>query len=204
MLKIGLTGGIGCGKSTAIQYFQHLGVPVIDADVIARQVVAVGEPALQEIATAFGAQALQADGSLDRAWLRQQVFADKQRLQRLESTLHPRIKAAILDGMAACQTAAYVLVDIPLLFEKGYQTLFDRVLVVDCLPEQQLQRVKQRDGSEVSVIQSIMQSQIDREQRLQRADDILVNQSTIVALQTEIERLHALYSAQAKTLVVEG
>ena len=196
MLKIGLTGGIGCGKSTAVRHFQQLGVPVIDADVIARQVVAVGEPALHEIVAAFGVQAIQADGSLNRMWLRQHVFADKQHLQRLESILHPRIKSAILSAMAACQDAAYVLVDIPLLFEKGYQTLFDRVLVIDCLPEQQVQRVKQRDGSDEGMIQAIMQSQISREQRLQQADDVLSNQSTLGVFQAAIERLHALYLAQ--------
>ncbi|MEN9503204.1 MAG: hypothetical protein RI964_2489 [Pseudomonadota bacterium] len=204
MLKVGLTGGIGCGKSTAIRHFQQLGVPVVEADLIARQVVAVGEPALQDIAEVFGAQALQQDGSLDRAWLRQYVFGNAQGLQALEAILHPRIKAAILADMAAYQGSPYVLVDIPLLFEKGYQVLFDRVLVIDCLPEQQLQRVKQRDGSEDSVIQAIMQAQMSREQRLQQADDVLTNQSTIVAFQAAIERLHELYLTQAHTLVVEG
>ncbi len=196
MLTVGLTGGIGCGKSTAVDYFRQLGVPVIDADVIAHQVVAKGEPALQEIVVAFGAQALQSDGTLNRAWLRQQVFTDAKQRQQLESILHPRIKQAILARITECQQtgAAYVLVDIPLLFEKHYQTLFDRVVVIDCLPEQQVARVKQRDASDEAVILGIMQSQWSREQRLQAATDVLVNQSTLAALRTQVEQLHHFYT----------
>lgn len=177
MLKVGLTGGIGCGKSTAVQRFRELGVPVIEADLIAREIVSVGQPALQEIADYFGSQALQADGVLDRAWLRQAVFSDPQRLQQLESILHPRIRAEILARIAACTDSAYVIVDVPLLFEKGYTHLFERILVIDCLPDQQVLRVKQRDGSDDGVITSIMQSQIGREARLQQAHDVISNKS---------------------------
>ncbi|QQZ28439.1 dephospho-CoA kinase [Thiothrix subterranea] len=193
MLKVGLTGGIGCGKSTAVQRFRELGVPVIEADLIAREVVAVGQPALQEIAGLFGTQALQADGALNRAWLRQTVFSDPVRLQQLESILHPRIRADILTKIAACSDSAYVIVDVPLLFEKGYTQLFDRILVIDCLPDQQKLRVRQRDGSDDSVIMSIMQSQIEREARLQQAHDIISNTASITDFYEKIDDLNIKY-----------
>ncbi|WGZ93749.1 MAG: dephospho-CoA kinase [Candidatus Thiothrix putei] len=193
MLKIGLTGGIGCGKSTAVQRFRELGIPVIEADVIAREVVAVGQPALREIANVFGTQALQLDGGLDRAWLRQAVFSDPVRLQQLESILHPRIRTEILARIAACTRNAYVIVDVPLLFEKGYTQLFERILVIDCLPEQQHVRVQQRDGSDDSVITSIMQSQIGREARLQQAHDIISNTSSITDFYEKIDNLNFKY-----------
>jgi dephospho-CoA kinase len=194
MLKIGLTGGIGCGKSTAVQRFRELGVPVIEADIIAREVVAIGQPALQEIASLFGSQALQADGALNRAWLRQAVFGDPLRLQQLESILHPRIRAEILTRIAACTNSAYVIVDVPLLFEKGYTQLFERILVIDCLPEQQQTRVQKRDGSDDALIASIMQSQIGREARLQQANDILSNTASITDFYEKIDDLNFQYA----------
>ncbi len=193
MLKVGLTGGIGCGKSTAVQRFRELGVPVIEADLIAREIVSVGQPALQEIADYFGSQALQADGVLDRAWLRQAVFSDPQRLQQLESILHPRIRAEILARIAACTDSAYVIVDVPLLFEKGYTHLFERILVIDCLPDQQVLRVRQRDGSDDGVITSIMQSQIGREARLQQAHDVISNTASITDFYEKIDDLNIKY-----------
>ncbi|OQX12946.1 MAG: dephospho-CoA kinase [Thiothrix lacustris] len=193
MLKIGLTGGIGCGKSTAVQRFRELGVPVIEADLIAREVVAIGQPALREIAGLFGTQALQTDGALDRAWLRQTVFTDPVRLQQLESILHPRIRAEILARIAACVHSAYVVVDVPLLFEKGYTQLFERILVIDCLPDQQVLRVRQRDGSDDSVITSIMQSQIGREARLQQAHDVISNTASITDFYEKIDDLNFKY-----------
>lgn len=193
MLKVGLTGGIGCGKSTAVRRFRELGVPVIEADLIAREIVSVGQPALQEIADYFGSQALQADGALDRAWLRQAVFSDPLRLQQLESILHPRIRAEILARIAACTDSAYVIVDVPLLFEKGYTQLFERILVIDCLPDQQVLRVRQRDGSDDGVITSIMQSQIGREARLQQAHDIISNTASITDFYQKIDDLNIKY-----------
>lgn len=193
MLKIGLTGGIGCGKSTAVRRFRELGVPVIEADLVAREVVAVGQPALQEIVECFGSHALQADGALDRAWLRQTVFSDPVRLQQLESILHPRIRAEILARIAACTDSAYVIVDVPLLFEKGYTHLFERILVIDCLPDQQVLRVRQRDGSDDGVITSIMQSQIGREARLQQAHDVISNTSSITDFYEKIDDLNIKY-----------
>lgn len=193
MLKVGLTGGIGCGKSTAVARFRELGVPVVDADVVAREVVAPGQPALQEIEACFGEKALLADGSLNRAWLREAVFSDKKALQQLENILHPRIRKEIQRKMDEFTNLAYAIVDVPLLLEKNYQPLFDRILVIDCLPDQQRERVRQRDGSEGEVIDSIMRSQINREERLKQADEILVNTSSIADFHNKIDKLHAKY-----------
>ncbi|QLQ30355.1 MAG: dephospho-CoA kinase [Candidatus Thiothrix singaporensis] len=194
MLKVGLTGGIGCGKSTAVRHFRALGITVIEADVVARQMVEPGQPALQEITAMFGAQALQDDGKLDRAWLRRAVFSDEHRLQQLESILHPLIRLEILRQISACEQGLYVVVDVPLLFEKGYTELFDRILVVDCLPEEQKLRVKVRDGSDDGVIDAIMQSQVSRDERLQRADDIVENSSSITVFYQKIDYLHNKYA----------
>ncbi len=199
MLKVGLTGGIGCGKSTAVKRFRELGVPVIEADLIAREVVASGQPALQEVVALFGQQAIQADGTLNRAWLRQTVFSDPLRLQQLEAILHPRIRAEILNRMAACTHSAYVIVDVPLLFEKGYTQLFERILVIDCLPDQQRARVQQRDGSDNAVIDAIMQSQVGREARLQQADDILSNSTSITDFYEKIDDLNIQYAKYSDT-----
>ncbi|MGB5597138.1 MAG: dephospho-CoA kinase [Thiothrix litoralis] len=194
MLKVGLTGGIGCGKSTAVRRFRELGVPVIEADLIAREVVAIGQPALDEIVALFGSHALQDDGALNRTWLRQTVFSDPSRLQQLEAILHPRIRTEILNRIAACTHSAYVIVDVPLLFEKDYTQLFQRILVIDCLPDQQRTRVQIRDGSEDAVIESIMQSQIGREARLQQADDVLSNTSSITDFYEKIDNLNFEYA----------
>ena len=201
MLKIGLTGGIGCGKSTAVKRFRDLGIPIVDADIVAREVVQAGQPALQAIAQLFGAAALLADGSLNRAWLRQTVFNDTARLQQLEAILHPRIREAIVRDMTAAMAAGspYVVVDVPLLFEKHYDTLFDRVLVIDCLPAQQHERVSQRDGSTIELVESIMQRQIPRDERLFRADDIIENVGSLADFNNKIDTLHHKYAGNTAT-----
>lgn len=201
MLKIGLTGGIGCGKSTAVKRFRDLGIPIVDADIVAREVVQAGQPALQAIAQLFGAAALLADGSLNRAWLRQTVFNDTARLQQLEAILHPRIREAIVRDMTAAMAAGspYVVVDVPLLFEKHYDTLFDRVLVIDCLPAQQHERVSQRDGSTIELVESIMQRQIPRDERLFRADDIIENVGSLADFNNKVDTLHHKYAGNTAT-----
>ena len=194
MLKVGLTGGIGCGKSTAVGYFRECGIPVIEADVIAREVVEPGKPALQEIHALFGGQAVGVDGTLNRAWLRQAVFNDPERLQQLESILQPRIQAAILAGIDACPgNVPYVVVDVPLLLEKGYKGIFDRIVVVDCLPEQQLMRVRQRDGCDEALIGSIMRAQLSSAERLEHADDVLENKADKLELFKQLAVLHDKY-----------
>lgn len=201
MLKIGLTGGIGCGKSTAVKRFRDLGIPIVDADIVAREVVQAGKPALQAIAQLFGDAALLADGSLNRAWLRQTVFNDTARLQQLEAILHPRIREAIVRDMTAAMAAGspYVVVDVPLLFEKHYDTLFDRVLVIDCLPAQQHERVSQRDGSTIELVESIMQRQIPRDERLFRADDIIENVGSLADFNNKVDTLHHKYAGNTAT-----
>ena len=199
MLKIGLTGGIGCGKSTAVNYLHSLGIPVIDADLIARQVVEPGQPALQQIAYAFGTAILNPEGSLNRGLLRETVFNNAEQLARLEAILHPLKKESIINKINEYKAHAYIIVDVPLLFEKNYTKLFDRVLVIDCLPDQQKQRVKQRDGSTEGVIESIMQTQINRDKRLSLADDILKNTTSVEALYQQINCLHIKYLALSET-----
>lgn len=201
MLKIGLTGGIGCGKSTAVKRFRDLGIPIVDADIVAREVVQAGQPALQAIAELFGDAALLADGSLNRAWLRQTVFNDTERLRQLEAILHPRIREAIVRDMTAAIAAGspYVVVDVPLLFEKHYDTLFDRVLVIDCLPAQQHERVSQRDGSTIELVESIMQRQIPRDERLFRADDIIENVGSLADFNNKVDTLHHKYAGNTAT-----
>lgn len=201
MLKVGLTGGIGCGKSTAVKRFRDLGIPIVDADIVAREVVQAGQPALQAIAELFGDAALLADGSLNRAWLRQTVFNDTARLQQLEAVLHPRIREAIVRDMTAAMAAGspYVVVDVPLLFEKHYDTLFDRVLVIDCLPAQQHERVSQRDGSTIELVESIMQRQIPRDERLFRADDIIENVGSLADFNNKVDTLHHKYAGNTAT-----
>ena len=199
MLKIGLTGGIGCGKSTAVNYLQSLGIPVIDADLIARTVVEPGQPALQQIAQTFGETVLNQNGSLNRGLLRETVFNNTEQLAKLEAILHPLIKKSIINKINEYKAHAYIIVDVPLLFEKNYTKLFDRVLVIDCLPDQQKQRVKQRDGSTEGVIESIMQTQINRDKRLSLADDILKNTTSVEDLYQQINCLHIKYLALSET-----
>lgn len=192
MLKVGLTGGIGCGKSSAVAIFRVLGVPIVDADRIAREVVQKGEPALIEVAKAFGAEALTAEGELNRAWMREQIFKEPAARTQLEGILHPIIHARIGQAMQSAfeSGASYVIVDVPLLVEQGHQSLFDRIVVVDCLPSQQLDRVQARDHTAASQTKQIMQVQVSRELRLQAASDVLDNTSTQEVLELQVNQLH--------------
>lgn len=192
MLKVGLTGGIGCGKSTAVTLFRGLGVPIVDADQIAREVVQPGEPALSQVAEMFGAAVLTAEGELNRGWLREFIFKEPKARTQLEAILHPIIHKRIGQAMQVAfeSGAAYVLVDVPLLVEQGYQTLFDRIVVVDCLPHQQLERVRARDQTADSQTQQIMQIQASRDLRLQTASDLLDNTSTQAVLEFQVNQLH--------------
>lgn len=192
MLKVGLTGGIGCGKSSAVAVFRALGVPIVDADRIAREVVQQGEPALLQVAEVFGTAAITAEGELNRAWLREFIFKEPTARAQLEAILHPIIHKRIGQAMHAAfeSGAAYVIVDVPLLVEQAYQSLFDRIVVVDCLPHQQLERVRTRDQTADSQTQQIMQVQASRDLRLQVASDILDNTSTKEVLELQVNQLH--------------
>jgi dephospho-CoA kinase len=192
MLVVGLTGGIGCGKSTVSRRFSELGVPVIDADDIARKLVEPGSPALDEIAERLGAEYIDASGRLNRSALRERIFDDPEARATLEHILHPRVRAEI-QTRAAKIDATYCLVAVPLLIESGMQDLVDRVLVVDCDPDQQVARVAARDTVPAEQIRAILAAQLPREQRLAAADDVIDNSGTPEALFLRIEDLDAQY-----------
>ena len=191
-LVIGLTGGIGSGKSAASAIFSRLGAPVIDADSIAHALVAAGEPALAEIAVSFGEDILGSDGELDRDALRRRVFADSGERRRLEAILHPRIRRRIQDFIRDTRHP-YCVVVIPLLLETQQSDLVDRVLVIDIPPETQISRVSGRDGLGREDIQAIIDVQAARETRLAAADDIIDNTGELDALESQVRSLHARY-----------
>ena len=190
MLKVGLTGGIGSGKSTVAKGLQSKGVTVVDADQIAREVVQPGEEALDEIANTFGSEVIQTDGNLDRAALKQRIFSDPNAKKQLEAILHPRIRQRILDQVNSATGTPYVVADIPLLVESKYPEHFDRVIVVDCTEAQQVERVKARDDMSDEQIQRIMDSQATRQERLKSATDVIDNTGDLKSLKMQIEKLH--------------
>lgn len=190
--RVGLTGGIASGKSTVARLFAELGVPVIDTDEIARDVVRPGGPALPAVVAAFGAAVLAPDGTLDRRRMRERVFADEAARRRLEAILHPHIEAATL---AASERAGgpYQLLVVPLLLESGFDRLVDRVLVVDCPEELQRQRLLARDGGSPGEADRILAAQLDRATRLARADDVVDNAGGLAAVRARVAELHAAY-----------
>ncbi|HPQ95244.1 MAG TPA: dephospho-CoA kinase [Thiolinea sp.] len=203
MFRVGLTGGIGCGKSSAVRRFQEQGVGIVDADALARAVVQPGEPALAQVAAAFGPEALDAEGRLDRAWMRARVFRNPEERVRLERILHPLIRERIrqqAETLANTPGIPYVLVDVPLLVEHDYQALFTRIVVVDCTPEQQLQRIRQRDGGDEAVIAGIIRAQAARKERLGSATDVLDNTASLESLYRQVDLLHEKFLAMADGL----
>jgi dephospho-CoA kinase len=195
MLRVGLTGGIGSGKSTVADGFASHGVPVIDTDVIARDLTAPGGAALAQIRAAFGDGVMQVDGTLDRAALRRRVFADSAARRQLEAILHPRIRQAVEEALATL-TAPYALIVIPLLVEAGgYRDLLDRVLVVDCPEDVQIARVMARNGFTRDEVAAILAAQAGRAERLAAADDVIVNTGSPEGLRAEVAALHRRYQA---------
>ncbi len=192
MLVVGLTGGIGSGKTQVAAFFAKRGVPIIDADHIAREIVEPGQPALAEIAHAFGTAALDGTGRLDRAALRKVVFNDEAQRQKLEAILHPLVRASIRNRLATLQ-APYCIVAIPLLLETGQRDLIDRILVVDTPLETQIQRAQQRDGVSRAEIEAVLRAQLPREQRLAQADDIILNDASLGILEEKVQKLHENY-----------
>jgi dephospho-CoA kinase len=193
MFIVGLTGGIGSGKSTVADCFAHLGVPVIDTDVIARELTAAGGAALAQIRAAFGDAVMRADGSLDRAALRRLVFADNAARLQLEAILHPRIRQVVAEVLATLN-APYALVVIPLLVETGgHRDLLNRVLVVDCPEATQIERVMARNGLTRDEVAAILAAQAGRAERLAAADDVIVNTASPAALVGEVEALDGRY-----------
>ncbi|UHD14900.1 dephospho-CoA kinase [Thiocapsa bogorovii] len=199
MLVIGLTGGIGSGKSTVADALAASGAAVIDTDVIARELTEPGQPALREIAATFGADLIGPNGRLNRDALRALVFSNSDARARLEGILHPRIKDRMLKQLAETD-APYAVLVIPLLFETNQHTLVDRVLVVDLPESEQRQRVRLRSGLTDGEIDRIVSSQISRAERLARADDILDNSRDRPALLAQVEGIHRTYLALADGL----
>ncbi len=192
MLKVGLTGGIGCGKSTVAKIFADLNIPVLDADQIAHRLVEKGQPALARIQQEFGASILSPDGSLNRPHLREIVFSDLTQKQKLESILHPLIYKTIQAALEQL-AAPYCIVSIPLLFETDMTRLVDRILVIDCPVETQIERVKIRDNLTIERIQSIVDNQVSRAYRIAKADDLIDNSTADYRLAEQVKKLHNLY-----------
>jgi len=192
MLVIGLTGGIGSGKSMTADMFAARGVPVIDADVIARELVEPGMPALTEIAARFGPGIIGPEGRLDRNALRQHVFDNPEARADLEAILHPRIRQRMRDRIGELHSPYCVLV-IPLLVETRQRDLVQRVLVVDASEATQRQRVRHRDDLDSDEIEAILQAQTDRRTRLAVADDVIHNDSDVASLEAQVDALHREY-----------
>jgi len=189
---VGLTGGIGSGKSAASQWFEHQDIDVIDADVVAREVVQPGQPALEKIAQHFGDWVLQADGQLDRRALRDYIFQHPEARQQLEAITHPIIRQSILSQLQQAQSA-YVILVSPLLFETGQDRMTHRNLLVDVSEATQLKRASQRDAQSTEQIQKIIATQMPRSEKLKRADDVVHNEGTLDELYQQLMRLHTDY-----------
>jgi dephospho-CoA kinase len=190
---VGLTGGIGSGKSVASGMFAELGAAVIDTDEISRALTAPGGAAISPIREGFGPEYVAADGGLDRARMRNLVFGDAAAKRRLEGILHPRIRDRMRADVAAARQP-YVIAVIPLLFETGVcLDLLQRVLVVDCEESEQVRRASARSGLSAQEVRAIMAAQLPRAERLKRADDVLVNDGSIDALRPQVARLHVRY-----------
>jgi dephospho-CoA kinase len=194
--KIGLTGGIGSGKSVACHYFESLGIPVCDADHIAHQITQAHQPVIGEIIKLFGQDIVDINGELKRKQIRQRVFNQPHLLKQLEALLHPIIRQSMYSWINQ-QSHHYIILSIPLLFEKGWQTEVDRILVIDTTPELQMQRALARDNSSEQTIHEIINLQIDREARLALADDIAENSGTIDSLHQQLLKFHQLYLSQS-------
>ncbi|EXI76681.1 MAG TPA: dephospho-CoA kinase [Candidatus Accumulibacter phosphatis] len=191
---VGLTGGIGSGKSTVADLFAARGAALVDTDLIAHQLTGANGGAMAAIATVFGDTVLRADGGLDRAAMRCLVFADHCARARLEAILHPLIRQRSDECCSAATTAPYVVLVVPLLVEsKTYHDRTDRILVVDCSEEMQVGRVMSRSGLTATEVRAIIASQASRDERRQAADDLVVNDGTIELLVPQVESLHRRY-----------
>ncbi len=192
MLRVGLTGGIGSGKSTVAQLFAAHGAPIIDTDEIARDIVLPGKPALADVVRQFGDGVLDASGALDRTKLRDIVFQDPARRKKLESILHPVIRTNVQKRLAALNTP-YAVVVVPLLIETGFSELIDRIVVVDCEETSQIKRVAARSHMTEPAIRRIMEVQASRRERLAHADDVVENNKDLAHLERQVACLHERY-----------
>ena len=192
MLKIGLTGGIASGKSTVAKLFAALGVPIIDTDRIAREVVEPGQPPLERLVERFGKAILTPDGHLDRPKLREIVFSDPKARTDLEALTHPAIGTAV-EALSAAAGGPYQILVIPLLVEKGLGARLERILVVDCPEELQIRRLQARDGSTLEQARAILNAQTSRAARLKAAHDVILNESDLASLRDQVSALHQRY-----------
>lgn len=194
---VALTGGIASGKSAVTDRFAAHGIEIIDADLISRELVEPGAPALQEIVSTFGAEVINADGSLNRRALRERVFGDVSARRALESILHPRVRDCVRQR-AQSVGSAYGLIVIPLLLESGDYAWVNRVLVVDVTPATQVQRLIERDGIDRTLAESMLAAQAGRAERLAIADDVIDNSTSLADLDAKVARLHHTYLALAR------
>ena len=193
---LGLTGGIGSGKSAASQWFEQHGIVVVDADVVAREIVEVGQPALLQIQQAFGDWVLQEDGTLNRRALREHIFQSNDARKILESITHPAIRQSIIQQLQDAQSP-YVILVSPLLFETNQHELTNHTLLIDASIELQIQRAAQRDGQNIEQIHRIIAAQMPREQKQQLADDIVLNDGHLEHLYAHLQPLHEQYFQRA-------
>lgn len=195
MLRVGLTGGIGTGKSAVSDKFKlFYSIPVIDADVVTRTLMRVDNEAYNEIVKTFGADALTSNNEIDRKFLRQVVFSNREKRIQLEDIIHPKVRSEITERVATLLDP-YCLIVIPLLLESNMQSIVDQILVVDAHRQHQLDRVAQRDQCSIDHVQKIISSQIDADERLRHADDIITNNGDLSDLDEQIHRLHEKYLA---------
>ena len=208
MLIIALTGGIGSGKTTVSDVFKSKNIPVIDTDIIARQIVEQGKPAYTEIITLFGKEILDKDGNINREKLRKLIFASEKKRLQLENILHPLIWNEVKVQLellltSYLETPAYCIIVIPLLVENISQAkpvTFDRILVIDTTEEEQIKRAKNRDNCDETMIKNIINNQVSRQTRINVADDIILNTGNLADLNEKIDNLHQLYLSQSNNL----
>jgi dephospho-CoA kinase len=191
-LRIGLTGGIASGKSTVAEQFSKLGIPIIDTDIIAREVVAIGSPGIEEVQKRFGDGVIDESGNLDRAAMRKLIFLDDAARSDLEAILHPRIGAEVR-RQAETVGGPYQIIAVPLLVSSQLLQFVDRVLVVDCEESTQLERLLKRDAGTIGEAQRILAAQSSRDERLAIADEVVTNDSDLQHLQDQVTALHAAY-----------
>ncbi|ABO10790.2 MULTISPECIES: dephospho-CoA kinase [Acinetobacter] len=193
---LGITGGIGSGKSAATQWFESQGIQVVDADIVAREVVEKGQPALQKIQQTFGDWVLQPDGSLDRRALREYIFQNPQARHTLEQITHPAIRQSIIQQLQN-RKSPYVILVSPLLFETNQHELVNHTLLIDASEQTQIQRASQRDGQNQEQIQKIIAAQMPRERKRELANDIVFNDGLLEHLYQQLEPLHQSYLKRA-------
>jgi dephospho-CoA kinase len=192
VFRVGLTGGIASGKSTVAKFFAAAGVPIIDTDQVAREVVEPGQPPLEQLVERFGRSILTADGHLDRPKLREIVFSDPRARADLEALTHPAIGTAV-EAWSAAAGGPYQILILPLLVEKSLGSQVDRVLVVDCDEELQIRRLQARDGSTVEQARAILNAQTSRTARLKSAHDVIQNEGDLSVVRDQVSALHARY-----------